>query len=637
MRLQQLIISNFGIYKNINTFNFPYSSDKNLSIIIGKNGSGKTTFLNALKTCLFGSMLLKNRTITKNYEKMILTKLNKDALKIPGSNFSVQATFISQFHNFDGEFTIKRSWSTTPLFKEQIEMFRNNHQLSKNEQETFLNALYHAFPLDLFDLFYLDGEKIDQLSILNSNVMNLVESSMNIDLFKKLKQDLLAYASKKVDTKEINRLTDLKNATELELISQKSNLEEAKTSLEKTTEKIASENDSLINFKNSLNLNTTEIDTSGIKDLEAKIYELQKDVESELNKFLPYTLVSKQLTSLLNAINKEHNVGKNKVVSEAIENSEFKKHLAEKIKDSNINILIKAINDFYPPSSLDLIHNLSNDEYYSLKAKLKTLLNYNKKSLYTKINTLKNLKLELKAISAESEIINIAKASGQIDELLLLQNTLNSSHETLNDFTKTIVELETIISDNDSKLKDIENDLWKQLKKSNITNVLDKTQKILNQYISEIKNKKVKEIESHTKYMFNHLIEKENFIKALDLQGDNILLIDFNDNKLTPLNLSAGEKQLFVLSLIYAIIKSSERTVPLIFDTLLGRLDISKKNNVFKNFISSCPDQVIILATDSELENIEPEYLNSVTNMIRTISYNKNKDQKSESRVLNEN
>jgi len=177
MRLKKITISNFGIYQNENTFSFPYSKDKKVSLIIGKNGSGKTTFLNAMKICLFGSMILKNRTITKNYEDFILEKLNKNALKENSPKFGIRATFISNVHNYDGEFTIERNWNLSDKFNETVSMHRNNIELTEDQQMSFFNAFYHAFPLDLFDLFYLDGEKIDQLSVLNSNIFNLLESS----------------------------------------------------------------------------------------------------------------------------------------------------------------------------------------------------------------------------------------------------------------------------------------------------------------------------------------------------------------------------------------------------------------------------------------------------------------------------
>ncbi len=84
---------------------------------------------------------------------------------------------------------------------------------------------------------------------------------------------------------------------------------------------------------------------------------------------------------------------------------------------------------------------------------------------------------------------------------------------------------------------------------------------------------------------------------------------------------------------MYAVLQSSERRVPLMFDTLLGRLDEEHRDNVFKEFISSCPDQVIILATDSELANIDNDYVSSITNTRYSIDFSKSQNQMIEMRV----
>jgi len=85
--------------------------------------------------------------------------------------------------------------------------------------------------------------------------------------------------------------------------------------------------------------------------------------------------------------------------------------------------------------------------------------------------------------------------------------------------------------------------------------------------------------------------------------------------------------------LLYAVLQSSERKVPLMFDTLLGRLDKEHRDNVFKEFITACPDQVIILATDSELSNIDNDFLSQITNTRYSIDFSKTENQMSEMRL----
>ena len=627
MRLKQLTITNFGIYKDENTFNFPYSEDKKVSMIIGKNGSGKTTFLNAMKVCLFGSMILKNRTITRNYEEFVINLLNKNAMKEALSRFSIKATFISQVHNFDGEFTIERVWDIRSSFKEEVYMMRNGKQLSAEDQESFFNALYHAFPLDLFDLFYLDGEKIDQLSVLNTNLIELLESSINIDLFKKLNSDLVNYAVKRINSKHISKITLDKEAKEDELDLYKEDLSDAQININKLNNNINIKSDELDNFKKSLNISTIAIDQVEYNLLLDEIRDLKKDIEHDLINFLPFTLIKDQLLTLLETIEHESLVVENQTINKAMSSQELEDRLVNSGFDKkDTKKLISAIKQFYSYDKSEMIHHLNNDDYYSLRTKITKLTEYNKDILHDKIKKLNILESRQKKLSKEAEELAAAKKAGQLDILLNLQKDLDKLHTSLTQKETAVANIHSNISTLEEEIKILNNEIWTEMKKNNINNILDQIHTVLDQYIEQVKLNKIHEIEFHTKSMFDRLIRKEGFIKDFKLQDEEIYLLDEHGNQLNHSNLSAGEKQLFILSLIYAILQSSERTVPLMFDTLLGRLDEEHRENVFKEFISNCPDQVIILATDSELANIDRKYLKNLVNTEYTIDFSKKND-----------
>jgi DNA sulfur modification protein DndD len=337
--------------------------------------------------------------------------------------------------------------------------------------------------------------------------------------------------------------------------------------------------------------------------------------------------VTDQLKKLLNSIDIEIQATKNKVIHDAMSSNELTNHLSKNLEKDTIKNLLESICKFYPYENIDFVHNLSDDNYYSLRNKLSNLLNFSRKQLHNKTKKLNHLEMHLKTLTIESKELNAAKSSGQLDILLTYQSENIDLINNLKINTEKIKEQEIIIDITNKELSVIENQLWNQLKKNNVNNVLDKIHTVLDQYIIRVKKQKITEIEDYTKYMFNLLIRKNNFIKDFKIQDKTIYLLDHNGNKLSHLNLSAGEKQLFVLSMIYAIIKSSERTVPLIFDTLFGRLDEEHRNNVFKAFIKSCPDQVIILATDSEIANIDKESLSSITNKECTIDLSKSEKQ----------
>src|SRR5690606_11166324 len=85
MKIDKIILENFRIYKGINSIDLSSKGNRNISVIAGKNGFGKTTFLTSLIWCFYGRLMAqveeKYRTDIKNaggYEQYLDSLLNRD-------------------------------------------------------------------------------------------------------------------------------------------------------------------------------------------------------------------------------------------------------------------------------------------------------------------------------------------------------------------------------------------------------------------------------------------------------------------------------------------------------------------------------------------------------------------------------
>ena len=108
--------------------------------------------------------------------------------------------------------------------------------------------------------------------------------------------------------------------------------------------------------------------------------------------------------------------------------------------------------------------------------------------------------------------------------------------------------------------------------------------------------------------IFNDTIRKKNFIIKLNVNKDfELELYNSLNIKIDPKTLSAGEMQLLVSSLIWAMFRISGRREMFVFDTPLARLDKDNRENFIKKIISTISSQVVILSTDSEFvgKNLE--------------------------------
>ncbi len=82
--------------------------------------------------------------------------------------------------------------------------------------------------------------------------------------------------------------------------------------------------------------------------------------------------------------------------------------------------------------------------------------------------------------------------------------------------------------------------------------------------------------------------------------GSSLRLLNEAGQDIRRFDLSAGEKQIFTQALFAAVAKLSRRTFPLVIDTPLGRLDEEHRRNVLR-FLADRETQVILLSSDAEV------------------------------------
>jgi DNA sulfur modification protein DndD len=88
-------------------------------------------------------------------------------------------------------------------------------------------------------------------------------------------------------------------------------------------------------------------------------------------------------------------------------------------------------------------------------------------------------------------------------------------------------------------------------------------------------------------------IDPESY--AVDLRGQG-------DEELLASQLSAGERQLLAIALLWGLARAGGQPLPVIIDTPLGRLDGSHRNRLIERYFPQASHQVILLSTDQEID-----------------------------------
>jgi DNA sulfur modification protein DndD len=89
---------------------------------------------------------------------------------------------------------------------------------------------------------------------------------------------------------------------------------------------------------------------------------------------------------------------------------------------------------------------------------------------------------------------------------------------------------------------------------------------------------------------------------TIDDKSYEIRILDKSGHEIKKSGLSAGEKEVFAISLLWGLAQTSQLKLPIIIDTPLSRLDSTHRDNIVTNYFPNAGEQVVILSTDTEID-----------------------------------
>ena len=147
---------------------------------------------------------------------------------------------------------------------------------------------------------------------------------------------------------------------------------------------------------------------------------------------------------------------------------------------------------------------------------------------------------------------------------------------------------------------------------------------ISEKYQIELQKRKTDILAETITTCYKKLANKKNLIHRIEMEPDtlNIKYLSEEGKEVTQDSLSAGEQQLMVISILWALAICSKKKLPVIIDTPLSRLDSLHRTALINTYFPNAGEQTIILSTDSEIDGTYYELMKENVGDEFTLKYN---------------
>jgi DNA sulfur modification protein DndD len=653
MILQKIELDNYGVFRGKHVFNLTPDLHNKRPIILfgGLNGSGKTTLFEGIKLCLYGRKSFKGLRSRKAYQSYLKKRI-KPLNPQRGRKYHSAIELNVEFNDFGVKdtYSVRRNWKVEgENVEEQFRVLKNGQMLGTIEQEYSQVFIANLIPIGIANLFFFDGEKIQELAEDTSNdgfLKEGIDSILGLDIIQTLANDLRIYAIKQntaVDGVElINEMENFskhKTSQEGELQDLYQERSSIRIKLEKTIDIIANKENELSlqgagyakkrnEFKNKLG------------QIENELTDVRKKMKEIYSGLFPFILVP-DLCLQLRDIIQEESARKNQ--SSTIKLIEQKKDIFTSRLFQNNSYLSQIsrgtskeeiVNDIIS-TFRDVIKEAENEDYHFINDFSEKELD---KLLYWVDQTSSTIPREIKfqmasysrLISDSAYYENLLRRVPEDSILDPIINEINQQYEMkgryenqLNKVDEEVGSLKYKISETERQLNLLEEKFEQYNKFERKIRLIRKIRRMLGEYQHNIREDKMEMLRNTFLDSVSMILRKHNFINDIIIDSNTyqIQLKLEDGNYIDKSILSKGEKQIYAISMLLALAEVSGRPLPFVIDTPLARLDSVHRDNIVENFFPNASHQVIIFSTDTEIDKIYFEKLSSHITRVYHLQY----------------
>ncbi len=564
--------------------------------------------------------------------------MGNDGRRCASSNVLLEIETVEVGH--EHVYEISRSWRDTRDICEVLHITRNGEKFRELNVDQYQSFLDELVPLGLAELFFFDGERIQTLAEEDGNDYVFAESMrglLGLNITSRLMSDMAIYIRSREQAKPLREVLSEVNAAEADLgniidsicrlDSEITTLEDAREKLERSVmlqeKKIASEGGDFALRREMLLEEQSKWQTT-IQSIELELRELANDL-------LPFALVPELCEAVRQgleeeAISRQSDYASSFLLSKREEllaltpRSNFWATLVEDdLSRRERELINRAVTN-----ALDLIANEQDDQrapyVHDLSERHQRIVNTAIDQVLGDL-PVKAIRLAGALQESKEHLFRILQDLNRAPKEAVLEPLLSELGQLQTELSKVVQE-QALLEEEKRRTLNTQEECARRLAKltDHVGNMDDerlrislavKVQNVLRTYEQELIVARVDHLADVITECYRELAHKESSFShvGVDPVSLAITLYDSGGNVVYRPLLSAGEKQLFAIALLWGLSRASGREIPVIVDTPLARLDAVHRCRLVTRYFPNASHQVIVLSTDSEVANEELEIL----------------------------
>lgn len=621
MILRRIELENFGLYAGRQTLELEPTRGRSVVLFGGKNGAGKTTLLEAVRLALYGRRALGHRVAQSEYEDHLRQRSHVNADGDVATTSAVGLEFDYAEGGVVHRYRVERQWTVRgSKAVETLTLEKDGAPIDSVPRDEWHSFLQELIPPGVSQLFFFDGEKIADIARDNPDegLADAVRGLLGIDLVGRLRTDLGLYLARRGRRENDTLASELEAAIrDIEVIDRKigeitervADLDSRRASLARVAGEVrrrfVSEGGDAASRRAETEATRTE--------LRQQIGRREHDVRDLMGGLLPFAMAPKLLGRFIGALDELGTaqeklpgiVLRQRLLAWRATGEPQRNATWEQAHWRDLEAFVAAEFEDRPGAGGSSLTVIDTGERRRMTGQLEAARDSLPAQARVLVSELDGLGRRLRQAEADLVRASSQATSAVLDELLLAEKEVGAVEAELKARTEELRMLEyrraTLMRDRDRTLK---RQTEAQAGEDRASLAI-RVGRALQAYEENLLQAKVEQLRTEFVERFNHLLRKDDFVADVRINPTTFdaVLINRAGVEIRKSSLSAGEKQIYAIAMLWALARTSGRPLPMIIDTPLARLDSEHRTALVERYFPEASHQVIVLSTDTEVDD----------------------------------